>query len=143
MPALSSIVFCISSRSVGDPLAAAGLAQELALAAGAARPRLRQYRVRRAPAARDAYSAAARPARAPKTSSSGSEFEPEPVRAVDADAGDLAGRVQARQRRRAVDVGVDAAHHVVDDRPHRDQLGDRIDVLVLQAQLAHERELAC
>ena len=34
-----------------------------------------------------------------------------------------------------------AAHHVVDHRPHRDQLPHRVDVLVLQAQLAHERDL--
>ena len=47
----------------------------------------------------------------------------QPVGAVDAHAGGLAGGVQARERRRAVDVGVDAAHHVVHDRADRDQLG--------------------
>ena len=87
-----------------------------------------------------AYSAAARPARAPKTRHSGSEFEPEPVGAVDAHAGGLAGGVQPAERGRPVDVGVDAAHHVVHDRPDRDQLGHRVDPLVLQAQLAHERD---
>ncbi len=40
----------------------------------------------------------------------------EPVRAVDRDAGDLAGRVQALERRAAPDVGVDAAHVVVGAR---------------------------
>ena len=65
----------------------------------------------------------------------------QPVGAVDADAGDLARGVQARQRRRAVDVGVDPAHHVVHDRAHRHELADRVDVLVLEAQLAHEGQL--
>src|ERR671928_49947 len=35
-------------------------------------------------------------------------IRPEAVAAVDGDARDLAGRVQARNRRRAVDVGLDA-----------------------------------
>ena len=65
----------------------------------------------------------------------------QPVGAVDAHAGALARGVEARQRRRAVDVGVDPAHHVVHHRPHRDRARDRIDALVLQAQLAHERQL--
>ncbi len=38
---------------------------------------------------------------------------PEPVAAVDGDAGDLAGRVEAGDRRLAVHVGLDAAHDVV------------------------------
>ena len=66
----------------------------------------------------------------------------QPVGAVDADAGDLAGRVEAREPGRAVDVGVDAAHHVVLDRPDRDQFVHRVDPLVLPAQLAHHRQPA-
>ena len=90
---------------------------------------------------REAYSAAARPARAPKTSSSGSELDPSRFAPLMLTQADLARRIQAGERRRAVDVGVHAAHHVVHDRTHRDQLGHRIDVLVLEAQLAHERDL--
>ena len=71
----------------------------------------------------------------------GQRVRSEPIRAVDADARRFAGREQTRQRRGAVDVGMHAAHHVVHDRPHRDQLLDRIEVLVLEAQLAHERDL--
>ena len=49
----------------------------------------------------------------------------EAVAAVDRDAGHLAGRIEAGDRRRAVDVGLDAAHEVVlawldDDRLARD-----------------------
>src|SRR5262245_45708982 len=33
---------------------------------------------------------------------------------------------------------MNSTHHVVDDGPHRDQLSNRIDALVFQAQLAHE-----
>src|SRR5215211_6176283 len=68
-----------------------------------------------------AYSAAALPARAPNTKHSGSE--------------------QALNRRRAVDIGVYAAHHVVHDRAHRNQLLNRIDALVLDTQFAHHRKL--
>ena len=62
------------------------------------------------------------------------------VGAVDADAGDLAGGVQPVQWSGAVDVGVDAAHHVVHHRPDRDQLADRVDVLVVQAELPDDGE---
>ena len=65
----------------------------------------------------------------------------EPVGAVDAHAGGLAGGVEPAERRRPVDVGVDAAHHVVDDRADRDQLVHGVDPLVLQAQLPHEGQL--
>src|SRR4029078_1669844 len=44
------------------------------------------------------------------------------VAAVDRDAGDLAGRVEALDRRRAVDVGLDAAHDVVLARADEDGL---------------------
>ena len=72
----------------------------------------------------------------------GQRVRAQPVGAVDAHAGDLTRRVQPGERRRAVDVGVHSAHHVVHDGPDGDQLLDRIDVLILQAQLAHERDLA-
>ena len=83
-----------------------------------------------------------RPAGAgPEDQALGQRVGAEPVGAVDAHARGLARGVQPGERRRAVDVGVDAAHHVVHDRADRDQLGDRVDPLVLQAQLAHERQL--
>ena len=65
----------------------------------------------------------------------------QPVSAVDAHARDLTGRVQPGQGRSTVDVGVDPSHHVVDDRPHRDQLLDWVDILVFLTQLAHKRNL--
>ena len=65
-----------------------------------------------------------------------------PVRAVDAHTRNLARCVKPRDRRRAVDIGVDPTHRIVDHRSNGDQLLDRIDVLVLQAQLAHEGQLA-
>src|SRR5215813_9813521 len=63
------------------------------------------------------------------------------VRAVDADAGGLAGRVQPLDRSRRVYVGVHAAHHVMHHRAHWDHLLDRINALILQTQLAHEWNL--
>jgi hypothetical protein len=64
----------------------------------------------------------------------------QPIGAVDAHAGHLARRVEAREPGRAVDVGVHAAHHVVLDRPDRDQLVHRVEALVQPAQLAHLRQ---
>ena len=46
----------------------------------------------------------------------------EAVAAVDRDAGHLAGGVEAGDRRRAVDVGLDAAHDVVLARADLDRL---------------------
>src|SRR5207245_11100725 len=43
-------------------------------------------------------------------------------------------------RRLAMVVRAYTSHHVMDDRPHRYELLNRIDVLVLQAQLAHKRQ---
>ena len=77
----------------------------------------------------------------PEDQALGERVGAEPVGAVDADAGGLAGGVQAGNRGRAVDVGVHPAHHVVHDRPDRDQLPHRIDPLVLQAELPDEGEL--
>ena len=88
-----------------------------------------------------AYSAAARPARAPKTRHSGSELEPSRLAPLMLTQAVSPAAYRPGERRRAVDVGVDAAHHVVHDRPHRDQLVHRVDPLVLQAQLADERQL--
>ena len=65
----------------------------------------------------------------------------EAIGAVDADAGDFTCSVQPGQRRRAIHVRVYAAHHVVHDRTHGDQILDRIQVLVLLAQLADEGDL--
>jgi hypothetical protein len=36
---------------------------------------------------------------------------------------------------------MDAAHHVVHDRAHRDELCDWINAFIVQAQLSHHREL--
>ena len=51
----------------------------------------------------------------------------EPVRAVDAGAGDLAGREQSRQRGPAPLVGVDAAHHVVRRRTDRNRIAREVE----------------
>jgi hypothetical protein len=51
----------------------------------------------------------------------------EAVGAVNGDAGHLAGRVQPRQRRQPVEVGVDAAHVVVGAGANRNRLVDRVD----------------
>ncbi|PKV87071.1 hypothetical protein BX283_4662 [Streptomyces sp. TLI_146] len=53
----------------------------------------------------------------------------EPVGAVDAGAGDLAARVQPRDRGAAVQVGAHAAGGVVGGRGDRDRLGDRVDAV--------------
>ena len=49
-------------------------------------------------------------------------------------------RTGPADRSRPVDVGMDAAHHVVHHRTHRNQLVHRIQIGVLQTQLAHERK---
>ena len=84
-------------------------------------------RGRRARRALAAYSAAARPARAPNTRHSGSELEPSRLAPLMLTQATSPAAYRPGERRRAVDVGVDAAHHVVHDRAHRDRLGDRID----------------
>ena len=38
-------------------------------------------------------------------------------------------------------ISVNATHHVVHHRSYEDQLGHRVDVLVVAAQLTHERQL--
>ena len=142
MPALSSIVFCISSRISASRSRPPVFAEDVALEPSLARPCACADDVRAdSEPRREAYSAAARPARAPKTSSSGSEFDPSRFAPLMLTHATSPAAYSPGQRRRPVDVGVDAAHHVVHDRPHRDQLLDRIEVLVLQAQLADERDL--
>ena len=61
---------------------------------------------------------------------------PQPVAAVNADAGRLAGGVEAGQGGGAHDVGLDAAHGVVDAGPDRDRLLDDVDVDEVDADLA-------
>ena len=63
------------------------------------------------------------------------------VGAVDAHTGHFAGSEQSLQGRGSPDVGVDAAHHVVDHRADRNQLAHRIDVLVLEAKFANKGQL--
>ena len=74
MPAASSIVTCISSRMAGTPSSPGGvsISRLIRRASSAACAST----LGGGPLAEDAYSAAARPARAPKTRHSGSEFEP-------------------------------------------------------------------
>ena len=87
-----------------------------------------------------AYAEAALPARAPKTRHSVSEFEPNrlaPLMLTHA----LTGRKKPLDRRRAVHVGMDAAHHVVHDRANRNHLLDRIDAHILQAQFPDQWKL--
>ena len=122
-----------------DPLGARLPAHDVVLDAAYLVGRLGLDRGGAAPAVA-AYSAAARAGPGAEHEALRQRVGAEPVRPVDADAGGLAGGVQALQRRRAVDVGVDATHHVVHDRADRDQLVHGVDPLVLQAQLAHERE---
>jgi len=45
----------------------------------------------------------------------------------------------SRQLRFGIDVGVDAAHHVVHHWPYRDRLTRTVDVGVILRQLADER----
>ena len=56
----------------------------------------------------------------------GQRVRAQPVGAVDADAGALAGRVQPGQRGLGVAVARDAAHRVVHRGPHRDRLRHRV-----------------
>ena len=63
-----------------------------------------------------AYSAAARPARAPKTRHSGSELEPSRLAPLMLTQAVSPAAYSPAERGRAVDVGVDPAHHVVHDR---------------------------
>ena len=56
----------------------------------------------------------------------------EPVGAVQAGAGGLADRVEPGTRRAAVQVGDDAAHHVVGGRRDRDQLARRVEPRLAQ-----------
>ena len=64
----------------------------------------------------------------------------EPVRAVDGDARDLAGRVETVELGRAPVVGRDAAHVVVGARPDRDRVVDRVDAGERHRELARARE---
>ena len=73
----------------------------------------------------EAYWAAARPARAPNTRHSGSELDPRRLAPLMLDASDLAGGEQPCERCGSVDVGADAAHHVMHHRPDWNQFPDR------------------
>ena len=64
----------------------------------------------------------------------------EPVRAVDGDARDLAGGVEAGQLGQPVGVRFDAAHVVVGAGPDRDRLLDRVDARVDHRELARARQ---
>ena len=108
------MVWCISARSVAI-LSLPPSAQELFLQPPVLVVRLGEDRgLRRLCSA--AKAAAALPARAPKTRHLGERVRAQPVGPVDAHARRLSRRVQARERRGPVDVGVNAAHHVVNDR---------------------------
>ena len=54
----------------------------------------------------------------------------EPVRTVHAGAGDLADRVEAGDRRAALDVGDDPAHQVVRGRSHRDRVARPVEAAI-------------
>ena len=75
MPAASSIVDCISARIVGDALVPRRLAEQVPLEPAHLVRRLGGEAAGVGPRSA-AYSAAARPARAPNTRHSGSELEP-------------------------------------------------------------------
>src|SRR5215472_8947873 len=68
----------------------------------------------------------------------GQRIGTKPVSAINADASHLARGIEALERRSPFDVGVNAAHHVVNHRPNWDQLLDRIDILVFEAQLPNK-----
>ena len=63
----------------------------------------------------------------------------EPIRAVHARARDLAGGEQPGHRRAAVEIGLDAAHHVVRGRPDRNQIAREIEAR-LQARRGDRRK---
>ena len=65
----------------------------------------------------------------------------EAVRAVDGDARDLAGGVEALERGQPPLVRLDAAHVVVGAGPHRDRREDRVDAGVRHRELARAGEL--
>ena len=78
-------------------------------------------RSRRPSPAREVHRLVARRSRA-EHQALGQRVRAQPVGAVDRDTGRLARGIEPRQLGRAVDVRIDAAHHVVDDRPDRDRL---------------------
>ena len=76
-------------------------------------------------------SAAALPARAPKTRALRQRAGTQPVRAIDRHVRGLSGREQPVDRGRTIDVGVHPAHHVAHDRADRDEFFDRIDAALV------------
>ena len=76
----------------------------------------------------------------PEDQQFGQRVGAEPVGAVDADAGAFAGGEQSRQPSRGLHIGMDAAHHVMDDRANRNRLLDRVLAQVADAQIAHQRQ---
>src|SRR5579863_8942432 len=62
------------------------------------------------------------------------------VGAVDTDAGGLARGVETLERCSALDIGVDAAHHVVLHWADANRFLDRIEIFVLEAEFAHHRQ---
>ncbi len=77
---------------------------------------------------------AARAARAAEHEALGQRIGGEPVGAVQPGAGALADRVQARERRAALEVGGDSTHHVVGGRRDRHQLALGVDARAAQAR---------
>ena len=63
----------------------------------------------------------------------GERVRAQAIGAVDAHAGSFARRIEPRQGRSPVDVGVDAPHHVMDHRADGNHLFDRIEVLIFAA----------
>ena len=81
------------------------------------------------------------PGPCPEDEKLGQRIGSQTIRPVDTDASDFAGGVEAFDRRGAIHVGMDTSHHVMNDGPHRDQLFDGIDVLILETQLANKGQL--
>ena len=140
MPACFSIVSIISCRNPATVSLPERSIEELAQARLRGRRRaLRAPAAPRCPATGDTRSRSSA-ARRPKTRISTSEFEPRrlaPLMLTQAHspAANRPGSGVARFR-----VGVDAAHHVVNDRTHRHRVGNGIDVEIARRELAHERQ---
>ena len=124
MPAVSSIVFCISNRrDVGGLFSTSVLRRRQIVP----EPPLLifclcHHDVARRRSGVPAYSAAARPARAPNTSSSGRELDPSRFAPLMLTQATSPAAYKPCQRRCAVDIGVHPAHHVVHDRPDGNEL---------------------
>src|SRR3974390_810665 len=136
MPTPFSMVFCISSRSVAMrsvPSARASKVSRQRFSSCACKSAASEV-----PFFCEAKAAAAFPARAPKTRSSGSEFEPSRFAALVRPPRPSPCRKQSGKRGCAVNVRVHAAHHVMHHGANRNQFFDRVDIFIFQTEFANK-----